>query len=100
PAGGSTEVCPDDVLRTRFTIANYSTSGVDLEARMYLSADDRFDVQDVVSVTRRPISIAQSDSANFPRSWQVPNAGGSEFYVIVRVTGETRDGVAVVDDWI
>jgi hypothetical protein len=99
PASGSTDVCPNDILRSRFTIANYSTSAVDLEARIYLSPNRIWDVQDWVSVTSRPISIVQSDSGNFARTWRVPNAEWGFYNVIVRVTGVTTTGDPV-EDWM
>ncbi len=99
PDSGSTNVCPNDILRTQFTVANYSTAAVDLEAQIYLSTDEIRDVQDSVSVTSRPISIVQSDSDIFARSWRVPNADWGRYNVIVRVTGETTTGDPV-EDWI
>jgi hypothetical protein len=99
---GETEVCSGDILRTRFTVANYSTAEVDLTVRMYLSPDDRWDPTDTMSVTSRPVSVPAAHSDHFPRSWVVPTppTRDADYHVIVRVTGSTTAGVPVAADWI
>jgi hypothetical protein len=99
---GSTEVCPGEILRTRFTVANYSTAGVDLTYWLYLSLDDRWDPSDTISVTSRPDTVPAAHSTHNPRTWTVPTppTRGADYHVIVRVTGSTTAGVPVAADWI
>jgi hypothetical protein len=101
PDAGSTDVCPGDFLRTRFTVANYSTHTVNLTARMWLSRDEEYDWRDVLSVTPRPITVTAAESDNLARSWIVPNPTtlDADYHIIVRITGTTTTGDPV-DDWI
>jgi hypothetical protein len=101
PDAGSTTVCPGDILRTRFSVANYSNHEVNLTARVYLSLDDRYDVFDAVSVNARPVTIRAAVSDHLPRTWTVPNptTTNADYHVIARVTGTTTTGV-YVEDWI
>lgn len=101
PDGVSVLVCPNDNLWTRFSIANYSTSAVDLEARIYLSRDKVWDAQDWASITSQSVPVGESDSVDIHGSWKVPDpsALSNYLYVIARVTGETSTGDSV-EDWI
>jgi hypothetical protein len=98
---GSTEICPNDVLRTHFTVANYSNKHVDLTARMYLSLDDRYTNLDAVSVTSRPISLDAAVSGHYAKTWRVPNPATTDttYSVLIRVTGTTIAGDSV-EDWL
>lgn len=102
PDAGSIEVCPDDTLHTRFTVANYSTQRVNLEAQMYLSPDDVLSTaSDWISANKYPISANAAESGNYAQIWQVPDPSpaNADYHVIVRLTGTTTSGVSV-DDWI
>jgi hypothetical protein len=100
--GGSTEVCPGDVLRTRYSLANYSTREVTLTAWLYFSSDDEYNGwSDTQSVTVHPYTVLPAaHSTHKSPAWQVPNVTtfDADYHVIVRVTGTT--GGVPVEDWI
>ncbi len=99
-AAGSTTVASGNTLRTRFAFANYSTESVDVDANIYFSTDDIWDVTDVASVTTRSFSVSANGSSQQGRTWTVPSGlATGDYYVIVRVVATTSSGV-VVTDWI
>ena len=94
--GGSTEVCAGDTLRTRFTLANYSTHDVDFDVRLWLSTDATWQWYDAISPTQPgQIHLDAAQSARKGISFEVPALGapGTEYHTIVRASGE-------VSDWI
>ena len=94
---GSTDVCSGQVLRSRYTVANYSTEEADVTARLWLSTDDRWDSSDRLSPTRYDISVDAADSETHAGSWELPNFGlaEGEYHPIVRLRGTTDDGRSV-----
>ncbi len=99
-------VCMDDVLRARFALANYSTSDVEVTARLWFSLDEQWGPDDAVSPTVRSFSVGQAGSTLSGNTWAVPALGylvGQQeirtFYPIIRVEATTGDGT-VVRDWI
>jgi hypothetical protein len=92
--GGETDVSAGDMLRTRFALANYSTDDVDVDVRLWLSADDRWDIRDAISPTQPDeIHIDDATSARKGLSFEVPSVAPGTYHVIVRASGE-------VSDWI
>jgi hypothetical protein len=110
PKAGSDIVCGGDVLQTRFTVANYSTTAVNLEARLWFSTDDQWETPDMASPTVNTIYVSPEHETVVSVPWTVPDnlntsPGGmlphiyAERHVIVGVTGSTSSGVSV-RDWI
>jgi hypothetical protein len=101
PKSGSTQVCPDDLLHTRFTVANFSTEPVHLDVRLWLSTDEAFNLDDPLSTTHRVADVGEADSALQSQTWLIPSTlvKGTEYYVIIEVAGTTATGVSV-QDWI
>jgi hypothetical protein len=98
--GGTNQVCPGDTVRLRFAAANYSTSSVDLTARMVLSTDTTLGGGDLRSPTLRTFTLGAQSSSKQGRTFTVPTSAayGAEYNVLVRVGGTTTGGVAV-SDW-
>jgi hypothetical protein len=98
--GGTDEVCPGETVRLRFAAANYSTSTVDLTARMALSTDTTLGGGDLRSPTLRTFTLGAQSSSKQGRTFTVPAtaAYGTDYNVLVRVGGTTASGVAV-SDW-
>ena len=102
PDGGETEVCPGDVLRTRYSLANYSTREVNLVAWLYFSRDDvyNFGLDTLSDTVHSGTVIPAGHSTHKSPAWVVPNVTtfDADYHVIVRVTGTT--GGVPVEDWI
>jgi hypothetical protein len=102
PDAGSTEVCADDRLFTRYTFANYSTEAADsIDVRLFFSTDDTYQSTDLGSPTHRDVTVASAHSIMYKTTWRVPSGlvSGQEYYVIVYVVGTTTSG-GWVEDWI
>jgi hypothetical protein len=101
PNAGSTSVCPDDLLYTRFALANYSTESVHVDVRLWLSTDEVFTLSDKVSPTHPTADVTRANSALQSHNWRVPAGliAGTRYFVIAQVAGTTATG-APVDDWI
>jgi hypothetical protein len=95
--GSATAVCSGTQLQTRVTIANGSTTAVDLTAKVYFSDDDRYDATDKASATTHALHVDAATSQLADLGWTVP--GGlsltSARRPIVRITG-----TGVAPDWI
>jgi hypothetical protein len=94
--GGETEVCAGNTLRTRFSLANYSTHGVDFDLRLWFSTDPVWDPWDTISPTASSQRLKAAESTHKGVSFDVPQlagAPGTEYYTIIRASGE-------VSDWI
>jgi hypothetical protein len=100
PDAGVTQVCSGEWLRTRFTVANYSTEAVDLTARLWLSLDDRWDPSDRVGPGRLTTGRSAAQAAPYGISWELPLLGFPEgdYHPIVRVRGTTASGQPV-ESW-
>ena len=99
PDAGSTDVCPGDLLRTRFTIGNYSTETADLTARLWLSRDEQWQSTDMVSPTRIEYDVESTHAHRESASWEVPSyLAEGDYHLILRVRGTTTDGRSV-DAW-
>ena len=83
---GSTQVCAGDILRSRYTVANYSTEEADVTARLWLSTDDRWDSSDRLSPTRYEINVNEAASETHAGSWELPSFAFAEgvYHPIVR----------------
>lgn len=102
PEGGDTEVCEGDALLARFALANYSTSSVDVTARLWLSLDDQWDATDLLSPTTREFTVDAASSYQSGNTWSMPVIGQAQltgYHVIVRVVATTPSG-ATAGDWI
>jgi hypothetical protein len=72
---GETGVCGGDTLRTRFSLANYSTHDVDFDVRLWLSADDTWDWHDIISPTRpAELHLDAAQASRHGMSFEVPPA--------------------------
>jgi hypothetical protein len=96
---GSTVVAAGQTLRTRFTLANYSTEAVDVVASLYFSLDNVWDAADVASVTTRSFTVNANVSSRQGRTWTLPALRPGHYYVIARVEATTTAGV-LRTDWI
>jgi len=101
--GGSTTVCANDQLRVRFTFVNYSTSDVDLTARLWLSTDDVLQTgSDVESADTYLYSGIITNANHAGQSFTVPSlsgfTSGTTIFVIMQIEGTTTTGTAV-SDW-
>jgi hypothetical protein len=72
---------------------------VDVEARVYFSADEVWDAADVASVTVRSFATSANGSSQQGRVWTVPALNPGTYFVIAHVEATTTSGV-VVSDWI
>jgi len=101
PEARDTEVCEGDTLLARFALANYSTSSVDVTARMWFSLDDQWDATDLLSPTTREFTVNAANSYQSGNTWSVPYLAhtASNYLVIVRVVATTPSG-ATAGDWI
>lgn len=102
-AQGSTSVCTGDLLKTRATFVNYSTTGVDVNMTAFFSRDATFSGfggDDVFSTTPA-IEVDLAGTAAWLQSheWEVPDLDSGVWHVGLHVLGSTYTGVAV-DDWI
>jgi hypothetical protein len=105
---GSTQLCEGSLLRTRFTIANYSTESVDISARLWFSLDDQWDpIDDVISPSALNINFTRASEAVALQTWSVPAGLNTtlytptiDYHAIVRITGTSASGTVVDDDWI
>ena len=97
PDASSTEVCQGDLLRTRFTIGNYSTQTAELTARLWLSRDEQWDPTDLVSPSRIEYDVESTHAHRESASWEVPALGfaAADYHPILRVRGTTPDGRSV-----
>jgi hypothetical protein len=102
-AQGSTSVCTGDLLKTRATFVNYSTTGVDVWMSAFFSRDATFSGfggADVFSTTPAvEIDLAGTAAWLQSRQWEVPDLDPGEWHVGLHVLGTTDSGVAV-EDWI
>jgi hypothetical protein len=100
-SSGSTTVCAGNTLRARFALANYSTSSVDVDARLWFSTDDSYQWFDRISPTAHSFTVSAQGSTQQGLTWTVPTLGaaGTTYHVIARVVATTTSG-AVVGDWI
>lgn len=105
-ASGSTDVCEGNTLRTRFALANYSTTPVDTVAQLWFSRDAEWEETDIDSVSSHNLRLDEAESATRGHTWTVPEldaAPGTDYYTILRVVA-VPDGddatVPVTTDWI
>jgi hypothetical protein len=104
---GATTACAGDTLRTRYTLANYSTETMTVWAWLYFSKDETFDGTDPYSTTSAPsFDIGAAKSAMQEPTWTVPTlAHGVKYHPIVRVIAEHigdngAEAASVKADWI
>jgi hypothetical protein len=104
---GATNVCAGDTLRTRYTLANYSTDSMTVWAWLYFSRDETFDGTDPLSATSSPsYDVAAAKSTYSEDTWTVPAlTHGATYHPIVRVIAEHigangADPLSVKADWI
>jgi hypothetical protein len=103
---GATTVCAGDTLRTRYTLANYSTQDMTVSAWLYFSKDETFDGTDPVSATSHNYDVDDAKSALQEDTWTVPAlTHGVKYRPIVRVIAEHigdngADPLSVKADWI
>ena len=98
----SDDVCPGDTMKTRFTVANYSTRNVTGTAWLYFSVDDELSSDDLISPSNHNVAPALASAMNRRESWTVPSsvAANTDYHVIVRVTATTNVTNVHLDDWI
>ena len=67
------EVCAGDTLRTRYTLANYSTESMTVTAALYFSTDETFDSADPSSTTIHNFDVQEAKSTLQEHTWTVPS---------------------------
>jgi hypothetical protein len=86
---GSTDVGQGDVLRTRFSIANYSTGSMQVGAVLWLSTDDTWDASDIQVPGSKTVTVKAAASALVPAKWTLPAlTPGVRYHPIIRVASE------------
>ena len=106
--GGDTTVCAGDMLKTRFTLANYSTGSMRVTATLYLSRGDaKWHGDEPASETTHSLDFLPTQAQSWQASWKVPAlTSGASYRPIVRVIAEhirddgSADPDSVVADWI
>lgn len=100
------EVCAGDTLRTRYTLANYSTESMTVVAALYFSRDGMFDSSDPSSTTIHNFDVQEAKSTLQEHTWTVPSlTPGVKYHPILRVVAEHigangADAQSVRADWI
>jgi hypothetical protein len=104
---GSTTACAGDTLRTRYTLANYSTDSMTVGAWLYFSTDETWDGTEPISATSHNFDVNQAKSTlRDTDTWTVPTlTRGVTYHPIVRVIAEHvgtngADAHSVRADWI
>jgi len=109
PDQGSRVVCAGDSVRTRFTLANYSTYKVRVATDLYYSTDDRWESGDTLSGTlQSTFDVPAAHSELQQQISTVPAlTAGVDYYVIVRVVSLSdmdndgnADSTSVRSDWM
>ncbi len=100
------EVCAGDTLRTRYTLANYSTESMTVTAALYFSKDETFDSADPSSTTIHNYDVQEAKSTLQQDTWTVPSlTSGATYHPILRVVAEHigangAEAQSVRADWI
>ena len=100
------EVCAGDTLRTRYTLANYSTESMTVTAALYFSSDETFNSADPSSTTISNFDVQEAKSTLQENTWTVPTLpSGATYHPIVRVVAEHigangAEAQSVRADWI
>jgi hypothetical protein len=103
---GNTSVCRSDSLRARFTLANYSTDSMHVQAWMYFSKDSVFDGTDPISDSSTSVDLGAAKSTNVQATWSVPKLAEGIWHPIVWLIAEhvdangAGDAKSVRSDWI
>jgi hypothetical protein len=105
--GSTTSACSGTTLRTRFTIANSSTTSMNVSASLWFSRDETWDSGDIDSATFHTAQLNAGTSELQELTWTVPNVGRVFSYrPIVRIVAEhvrsdgSGDANSVRSDWI
>jgi hypothetical protein len=85
--GGSTSVHVGDKLKTRYTLANYSSGSVQVTSELYLSKNETWEVNDTPTATHVD-DVAAGTSIPVKAEWTIPNHLGSDLHPIVHITAE------------
>ena len=100
------EVCAGDTLRTRYTLANYSTESMTVTAALSSSKDETFDSADPSSTTIHNYDVQEAKSTLQQDTWTVPSlTSGATYHPILRVVAEHigangAEAQSVRADWI
>jgi hypothetical protein len=103
---GTTTVCAGDTLRTRYTLANYSTEDMNITAALYFSRDETFASYDPGSTTTHNFDVQDAKSTLQEDTWTMPYlTPGAEYHPILRVIAEHigangAEAESVRADWI
>jgi hypothetical protein len=103
---GATEICAGDTLRTRYTLANYSTESMNVGAWLYFSNDETWGGSEPASTSGQNFDVAAAKSTLREDTWTVPSlTHGVTYHPIVRVIAEHigangAEAQSVVADWI
>lgn len=105
--GSTTSVCSGTTLHTRFTIANSSTTSMNVSASLWFSRDDTWDSADLDSATFHTAQLDAGTSELQELSWTVPAVRNLQVYrPIVRIVAAhvdsngNTDANSVRSDWI
>jgi hypothetical protein len=98
PKSGSTEVGQGDVLRTRFSLANYSTGSMKTTSALWLSTDDTWDASDIPVPGSKSVTVKANASAFVPAKWTLPAlTPGTTYHAIIRVASEHVNADGSID---
>jgi hypothetical protein len=98
PDGGSTDVGRGDVLRTRYTLANYSTGSMQTTSVLWLSTDDTWDALDIQVPGSKSVTVQAEKSHLTPAKWTLPAlTAGTRYHAIVRVAAEHVNADGSID---
>jgi hypothetical protein len=101
PNAGSTTVCAGDNVYAWYVMANYSTDTADdISVRMYLSTDDVYSSNDLLSPSTPSPTVEAARSKVIGNRLEVPSGltSGTKYYVILHALGTTSSG-DWVEDW-
>lgn len=104
------QICPGDKLRTRFTIANFSTAKMNVTATLWFSKDAVLNTlpewqgpwKEPVSDTIHEVTLKAVESELQSVTWTVPSLSNlTEYYPIIFLKARpVDDPYIVVSDWI
>jgi hypothetical protein len=95
---GATSVCVGDTLKTRYTLANYSTGSVTVNSSLWMSTDEAQGVDDTPSSTSaRRDDIPAATSLPVKAEWKVPDLTGKKLHPIILITSNHQNADGSID---
>jgi hypothetical protein len=99
---GSTSVCQGDKLKTRVTIANYSTKHMNITTELFFSTDEKFKDTEPDSPSWTNVGLNAESSGAFKGEYTVPLLSPGTYRPILRIVAldDAADADSVRTDWI